>query len=337
VNKYRNAHDKEEKRELERFISDIKGKLKTEIKKDDKNKTELIKWQKEYNDLNAPLLFELNAKEEKARQKKINEAQKMVSKYEAIIEDIKNNKIYQNAFEWRLEFPEILDEDGSFIGFDAIIGNPPYMQLQLMGEMADVYQRMDYQVYERMGDIYCLFYELGYNLLKPEGHLSFITSNKWMRAGYGAKMRKFFVEKTNPKLLIDFAGVKVFDEATVDVNIMTCQKASNQHKTETCQIKKDFNIEITKLSDYFNIHKIVSTFGESATTSFVILSDIEKRIKEKIEKVGTPLKDWDIQINYGIKTGYNEAFIIDGKTKDELIAKSSKNAEIIRPILRGRD
>lgn len=81
----------------------------------------------------------------------------------------------------------------------------------------------------------------------------------------------------------------------------------------------------------------ISSFGKSAISSFVILSDIEKRIKEKIESVGTPLKEWDINIYRGILTGYNEAFIIDGETKDELIEKSPKNAEIIRPILRGRD
>ncbi len=69
----------------------------------------------------------------------------------------------------------------------------------------------------------------------------------------------------------------------------------------------------------------------------MILSPIEQRIKEKIEKIGTPLKDWDIKINYGIKTGYNEAFIIDGKKKDELIAQDPKSAEIIKPILRGKD
>ena len=145
-------------------------------------------------------------------------------------------------------------------------------------------------------------------------------------------MRKYFVGQTNPTLLIDFAGIKVFDEATVDVNIMTFQKSENQHNTKTCQIK-DFNSEIMKLSDYLNQFSIISSFGEKSVSSFVILSDIEKRIKEKIESVGTPLKDWDININYGIKTGFNEAFIIDGKVKDELIAKSSKNAEIIRPVI----
>ena len=91
------------------------------------------------------------------------------------------------------------------------------------------------------------------------------------------------------------------------------------------------------MSEYLIQHNVISKFDEDSINSFVILSDIERSIKEKIEKIGTPLKDWNINIYRGILTGYNEAFIIDGKTKNDLIEKSPKNAEIIRPILRGRD
>ena len=336
VNNYRNAHNKQDKKRLEQFIKEIKTNLKTEISKNDKNSKSLFKAKKELSDLTAPDLFERTPKEKKALQKKIDLAQNAVGKYTAIIEEIKNNKIFQNAFEWRIEFPEVLNEDGDFIGFDAIIGNPPYIQLQSMGEITDIYKKMEFETFERTGDIYCLFYELGNNILRQNYFLSFITSNKWMRAGYGESMRRYFVEQTNPVLLIDFAGIKVFDEATVDVNIMTFQKANNQHNTESCLIK-GFNSDTMKLSDYLNQFSIISSFSEKSVSSFVILSDIEKRIKEKIEKVGIPLKNWDIQINYGIKTGFNEAFIINGEKKAELVAKSSKNAEIIRPILRGRD
>ncbi len=337
VNNYRNAHNKQDKKRLEQFIKEIKTNLKTEISKNDKNSKSLFKAKKELSDLTAPDLFERTPKEKKALQKKIDLAQKAVGKYSAIIEEIKNNKIFQNAFEWRIEFPEVLSEDGDFIGFDAIIGNPPYIQLQSMGEITDVYKKMEFETFERTGDIYCLFYELGNNILRQNYFLSFITSNKWMRAGYGESMRRYFVEQTNPVLLIDFAGIKVFDEATVDVNIMTFQKANNQHNTESCLIK-GFNSDTMKLSDYIiqNSQKATS-YNEKSISSFVILSDIEQKIKEKIESVGIPLKDWDIQINYGIKTGFNEAFIINGEKKAELVAKSSKNAEIIRPILRGRD
>jgi hypothetical protein len=96
-----------------------------------------------------------------------------------------------SCFEWRYEFPEVLDDDGNYIGFDVVIGNPPYIQLQSMGSMTDAYKNMNYKVFERTGDIYCLFYERGYRLLKPQGHLCFITSNKWIRAGYGESTKRF--------------------------------------------------------------------------------------------------------------------------------------------------
>jgi hypothetical protein len=234
---------------------------------------------------------------------------------------------YSNAFEWAFEFPEALDENGNFAGFDILIGNPPFIQLQSMGNITDVYKNMRYNVFERTGDIYCLFYELGYKLLKPEGHLALISSNKWMRAGYGEKLRNFFVENTNPIQLIDFAGVKVFDEATVDVNILILSKDKNRQKTKACIVKKD---GIKDLGVYFMQHNTDCPF--STSDSWVILSPIEQRIKTKIEAVGTPLKKWDINIYRGILTGYNEAFIIDGKKKDELIAEDPKSEEIIRPF-----
>ena len=106
-------------------------------------------------------------------------------------------------------------------GFDIVIGNPPYIQLQNNnGELAKLYKEGNFSTFASTGDIYCLFYECGWRLLKENGHLCYITSNKWMRAGYGEKTREFFANKTNPMLLIDFAGVKIFESATVDTNIL---------------------------------------------------------------------------------------------------------------------
>src|SRR5690606_37959945 len=234
--------------------------------------------------------------------------------------------------EWRFEFPEVLDNDGNFIGFDAIIGNPPYIQLQKMGAASDALQKIGYETFTRTGDIYSLFYELGFNILKEKGILTFITSNKWMRAAYGENLRKFFSEKTNPLILIDFGGTQIFDTATVDTNILMLSKENNQLKTEACIVKEKL---LNNLSDYFRQNANLTEFNNSE--SWVVLSPIERQIKEKIERIGTPLKDWDIRINYGIKTGFNDAFIIDGAKRKELIEEDPKSAEIIRPILRGRD
>lgn len=124
-------------------------------------------------------------------------------------------------------------------GFDIVIGNPPYIQLQADGgKLADLYKNENFETFERTGDIYCLFYERGWQLLKENGHLCFITSNKWMRAGYGKSLRQFLANKTNPELLIDFAGQKIFESATVDTNILLFSKSKeNQGKTDSCTAK----------------------------------------------------------------------------------------------------
>ena len=235
--------------------------------------------------------------------------------------------------------------DGSSVtsgGFDIVIGNPPYIQLQNNGgELAQMYEGCGYSTFARTGDIYCLFYERGWQLLKPGGHLCYITSNKWMRAGYGEKTRGFFANKTNPMLLIDFAGVKIFESATVDTNILLFSKANNQHKTVCAVTNKQNKDSVKNLSDF--VQQQNSICGFNSSDSWVILSPIEQSIKRKIEAVGTPLKDWDIQINYGIKTGFNDAFIISTEKRDEILAncktedERQRTAELIRPILRGRD
>jgi hypothetical protein len=220
-------------------------------------------------------------------------------------------------------------------GFDIVIGNPPYVQLQKEGgKLAKMFEKSGYQTFERTGDIYALFYEKAHQILKNNGLVCFITSNKWMRTAYGESLRKFFLKETNPLLLLDFGGVQVFESATVDTNILLFQKGKNQQQTQTCVLGKNYNSQ-EQISDYFRQNKVITQ--NLTENAWVVLSAEESRIKQKIEAKGIPLKDWDIQINYGIKTGFNEAFIIDGQTKDALIAKHSKSAEIIRPILRGRD
>ena len=227
-------------------------------------------------------------------------------------------------------------------GFDIVIGNPPYIQLQNNGgELAQQYEGCGYSTFARTGDIYCLFYERGWQLLKKNGYLCYITSNKWMRAGYGEKTRGFFANKTNPMLLIDFAGVKIFESATVDTNILLFSKSSNQHKTVCAVTNKQNKDSVKNLSDFVQQQDTVCEF--STSDSWVILSPIEQSIKKKIEAVGTPLRDWNINIYRGVLTGCNEAFIINTEKRDEILAncqtddERTRTAELIRPILRGRD
>ena len=250
-----------------------------------------------------------------------------------------------HSFLWHTWFDEVFNRPSGRNGFDIVIGNPPYIQLQNNGgELAKIYQGYGFKGFARTGDIYCLFYERGYQLLREGGHLcycNFITSNKWMRAGYGEKIRGFLADNTNPILLVDFAGIKVFEGATVDTNILLFSKEKNEGKTLSVSLTKDVQLGRGELCQYVQQHATPSAFTTSE--SWVILSPIEQSIKRKIEAVGKPLKDWDIQINYGIKTGCNEAFIIDEAKRAEILSNCQSDDErkrteaIIRPILRGRD
>lgn len=136
------------------------------------------------------------------------------------------------AFDWYIDFFNVAGK------FDIVIGNPPYIQIQGMNEATKAL-KPQYRSFEKTGDVYCLFYELGWSLLKPRGILAFITSNKWMRAAYGKSLRNFFLENTRPLKIIDFAGNKVFDSATVDVNIMIFEKAKCKTEINACTIKEN--------------------------------------------------------------------------------------------------
>ena len=239
------------------------------------------------------------------------------------------DSLMDDEFCWNSEFPGIFLQGG----FDIVIGNPPYIQLQKDGgRLASKYQNCKFWTFERTGDIYTLFYERGHQLLNEGGHLCFITSNKWMRTGYGESLRKFLSKNTTPKLLIDFAGTKIFESATVDTNILLFRKEKSKKKTQCCIVNKE---NIGDLKSFIKQNSVKCSF--TSGDAWVILSPIEQRIKQKIESVGIPLKDWDLQINFGIKTGFNEAFIIDGTKRKELIKQDRKSKEIIKPLLRGRN
>jgi hypothetical protein len=224
-------------------------------------------------------------------------------------------------------------------GFDIVIGNPPYIQLQKAFDdkrkFADLYKDCKYQSFERTGDIYCLFYERGIELLSPGGVLCYITSNKWMRANYGKSLRQYLADNTQARIMIDFGGFKVFDSATVDTNILLTQNsAPGKPQGSACSIQADFH-KGDSITKYVAEHGI--PLPVFSAESWIISDDSAQQLKAKIERIGTPLKDWDVSIYRGILTGYNEAFIISGAKKDELIAADPRSADIIKPILRGRD
>jgi len=262
----------------------------------------------------------------------------VAEKYKSLIDQKKQNAALWNSytklfkhesvgfFDTKYFFPEVRN------GFDIVIGNPPYIQLQKEGgKLANQYKNCGYKSFERTGDIYSLFYESGINNLKTGGHLCFITSNKWMRAGYGKSLRKLF-NSYNPLLLVDL-GPGIFESATVDTNILIIGKDNNQGRLAGVTLNAEAKDAV--LSDFINKNKsILPKMGEDA---WIIGNQAEQNLKEKIEGIGKLLKDWDVNIYRGVVTGLNEAFIIDTATRDRLVAEEPKSAEILKPILRGRD
>ena len=264
------------------------------------------------------------------------------------LKKLERMNLHENGyfFLWHTWFNDVFSrpqkQGGTKSGFDIVIGNPPYVQLQNDGgKLASLYEKQGLESFAKAGDIYCLFYEKGASLLNETGTLCFITSNKWMRAGYGEKLRSYFAKNVDPKLLVDFAGVKIFENATVDTNILLFRKGKNKGKTQSCTTTTLTKDGLSNLSDFVQQNSSECSF--TTNESWVILSLIEQSIKRKIESVGVPLKDWNISINYGIKTGFNDAFIITKEKREEILSnckteeERKKTAEIIRPILRGRD
>lgn len=226
-------------------------------------------------------------------------------------------------FLWHLYFKDVFDKGG----FDIVIANPPYVQLQGNGGfLAQQFVHAGYETFTRMGDLYCLFYEKGIELLRNGGVETYITSSKWMRAAYGESLRTYLTDY-NPLMLIEL-GPGVFDSATVDTNILLVEKGEGR---ETLQITT-----IRGKDDFKNL-SFQTVAIPADGSAWLNKSPIEQSIDAKIRQYGIPLKYWDIKINFGVKTGYNEAFIIDSDKRAELIAADPKSEEIITPLLRGKD
>jgi len=220
--------------------------------------------------------------------------------------------------------------------FDICIGNPPYIRQEALKPIKTLLQSQNYSVYNSTSDIYTYFYERGYQLLKQNGTLCYITSNKWLRAKYGEKLRKLLKERTTIKYLIDFGGYKVFESATVDTNILIFKK-------QTTQSNSFFAVNVSReLSDnnfieYLNQNSITIDQSKLNQTSFTLSNNSELNLKTKIEKAGLPLTKHGVNLYFGIKTGFNKAFIIDTETRNQLVNDDPNVQEFIKPILRGRD
>lgn len=327
---YKHEVDKDKKRGIQQLMTDLKRGFLSKITDRNPTKIKLTKLTDEFlkKYVNEKLFSEnLTAAQKKDKARLDKEIAKLNKELEAYIK----NPIFSNSFEWRFEFPEVLNEKGDFIGFDVVIGNPPYFSISKDESLKFVSQQ--FKTFENTGDIYCLFYEKGFQLLNKNGILFYITSNKWMRANYGNKLRNYFLEFTNPVLLFDFSWYQVFENASVDSNLLLLSKTKYDNKIKASTAGQDFSID--NLANYISEKSIDTTFSKN---NYWSVKDTKYLgLRKKLFNNGKQLEKWKFEINRGILTGLNEAFIIDEMTKNALISKNKSNSEIIKPLIRGRD
>ncbi|MFH1119651.1 MAG: TaqI-like C-terminal specificity domain-containing protein [Bacteroidota bacterium] len=335
VDTYRNAQSKEQKRDMERLMNEIKTNFRSEISSNDPKVKRLRMLNGELFTLtNQGQLFEFSVKEKAGWNLKVEKLTAEIIKLEAEIEEIKGNKIYENAFEWRFEFPEVLNDNGDFVGFDVVIGNPPYIRQE---EFLDIkpYLSDHFKVFSGTSDLYTYFVEQGISLLKPKGKFIFILPNKWMRAGYGLKLRQFIKGNAIDSIL-NFGDLPVFEEATTYPCILQLSKDQPVASFEAMNMQTLYypmGIEV-----YLKANKIKVLSSELQGEGWALLDSRSQQLLAKLKSSGIPLGEYvNGKIFYGIKTGLNEAFVIDKDTRDRLIAEDPKSDEIIKPFLAGRD
>lgn len=212
--------------------------------------------------------------------------------------------------------------------FNIIIGNPPYAQLQKdQGKLAELFKGMKYETFIRTGDIYMLFYEKGFQLLFQSGVHVFITSSQWTKAAYGKSLRKYLLKFNPTKILL--LGPGVFENTTVDTNILISEKKQNRKVLKGVELSAREQITNLSAIDLVEMKNV-------SEEDWRVSPPIQASIQNKVKLNGRPLKDWNVSVFFGIKTGLNEAFIINQNKRDELITLDSNASKIIKPILRGR-
>jgi len=331
---YKRERNRDKKRELLKIIDEIKGDFQTEIYKHHPKMVELVRRERRLFEINSPQLFDKYSDGE--RETLSGNLEKQIGETKQEIEAIKSNVIYRNAFEWRFEFPEVLDNEGNFTGFDIVIGNPPYIRQEELGKQKE-HLKKDYRVFTGTADILVYFYELGLRLLKQNGKFSFITSNKFMRANYGEPLRNFLGNFTLDEI-IDFGDAPVFGGVAAYASIVNLQKSAtkSEHQTRVYTFPKSSDVpdfEASYKADGFNVaQKELTPNGWRLEQTDVL--DLLAKLRSK----GKPLGEYvNGRFYRGVVTGLNEAFVINRETRDRLIAEDANSAELIKPYVRGRD
>lgn len=334
VAKYKNATDKEEKRGLEKLIEQIKGDFKTEIAKySDPDKKKLQGLNEEmFRKYQSGQLYDqkLSDKQRKDRAQLEDDINKLSAKVQAKISD----PIFKEAFEWRFEFPEVLDNAGKYLGFDAVIGNPPYIRQEEIKDQKE-YLQSNYGTYTGTADLYVFFVERAFTLLVNSGHFCFIMPNKWMQAGYGKPLRSFFLRQ-QLQAIVDFGDLQVFDGATTYPIILVAKKQIPGIAFDSSSVKK-LKFE-NGFGNYVHSIKNKMQVSQLSEETWVVSSGADQDLLNRLKINCITLSEYiKGEAHYGVKTGLTEAFLVSDEQKRQMIEKSAESKEILKPVIRGRN
>jgi hypothetical protein len=292
VDTYRNAESKEQKRKMERLIADIKSDFRSEISLNDPKVKKLRKLSGDlYQMTSQGQLFEMNKKEKTDWNRKVQQLTEETEKLETEIEEIKASRIFENAFEWRFEFPEVLNDNGDFVGFDVVIGNPPYVNaMELKKNLEETeynFYKTNYSTAKGSVDLYTYFFELGYIILRENCYLNYITPNRFLSASYGLALRDFLLNKTSLLNIGDYSDVKVFKEASTYPITTLFKKTPNNHNLTSFTFIDEYQpikYRNYRTEDLFSLNDFI--LGFVLSEKYGIVSKIISQ-SEPLSKCGT--------------------------------------------------
>lgn len=240
-----------------------------------------------------------------------------------------------HAFQWWEAFPEVSAQGG----FDVVVGNPPYVRAELLTSLKDHLEDR-YESYHGAADLYVYFYELGVKLLRHGGRMSYIVTNKWLKTGYAERLREFFATSTDIEEILDLGHARgVFPEADVFPCILRVKKPTGDSRgpVSVCVIPRD-EVDLQDLPSQVTKRKFSLPQDRFSAAAWTLQSPAMRSLIEKVNDAGIPLKRFaGAEPSYGIKTGLNEAFLVDTETKERLVREDPNSAEILKPYLRGQD
>ena len=326
---YKNVTNRQDKSEISKVIEKCKNKFQG-MWEGYKSADEL-----KLNQLTSKLqyLISLNGafedEEELTKREIVKEKlKKQIEELMLKVDEAIKKPMFRNAFEWRFEFPEVLDESGNFIGFDVVIGNPPYIEHKKLAHISN-YLKEKYEVYYSSADISSYFYELGINILKSNSYISLISTNKYFRTEYGKPLRKF-LSNFRVHTIVNFEQVSIFDEALVSSLIIIFEKNNEQTNFTYSEFCKESAPSKDTIKLIHERNKLIKAGFLNETTWSFSGNSISKLI-EKLYSIGKKIKDIDsIDIKRGVTTGYDPAFIITDNIANEI-----NNKKIIKPLIKG--